>query len=215
MEKSVTTLKKRIKSWSENFGWRIFTPFLPRYFTGKHFEELYQSKPDPWNYQQNLFEKEKYQKTLDAVPHDTSSIWEVGCSEGVFTRLLLEKGKTVYGVDISETALQRATERLKAYGERFQARKLDITREDGRGTFDLILTSEILYYLGGRNVLLSLEEKFWRHLRPGGYLLMCHFYPSGKIIHDLYQESGRFQLISESVTHHPEREYIITLLRRG
>jgi SAM-dependent methyltransferase len=105
-------------------------------------------------------------------------------------------------------------ERLKDFGDKIHLQKLDITREDIDGTFDLVLASEILYYLGGKNVLLPLEEKFYRHLRPGGYLLLCHFYPSGKIIHDIFRENNRFQEVSEKVTHHPHRDYIITLLKR-
>jgi 2-polyprenyl-3-methyl-5-hydroxy-6-metoxy-1,4-benzoquinol methylase len=207
-------LLRRIKSSLENLGWRLLNPFLHLYFNEKHFEELYQKKNDPWNYENYEFEKEKYQKTLEAIPSDVQTIWEIGCSEGLFTKLLLSKGKEVFGVDISETALLRAKDRLKDYGSKIHLQKLDITREDIEGTFDLILASEILYYLGGKNVLLPLEEKFYRHLRGGGYLLLCHFYPSGKIIHDIFRENNRFQEVFEEVTHHPHRDYIITLLKR-
>jgi len=214
MKTKLNDLIRRIKSGSENLGWRLLTPFLPIYFTEKHFEELYRKKPDPWNYENYEFEKEKYLKTLQMIPGEVETVWEVGSSEGLFTQLLLEGGKKVLGVEISATALQRAEERLKDYGNRIRLQRLDITREDIDGTFDLILASEILYYLGGKNILLFLEEKFYRHLRPGGYLLLCHFYPSGKIIHDIYRENHRFHEVIEEITHHPHRDYIITLLKR-
>ena len=105
-------------------------------------------------------------KTLQAIPEEVETIWEIGCGEGVFTQLLLEKGKIVRGVDISPSALSRARERLKDFDDRVRLQKLDIVREDIEGTFDLILASEILYYLGGKDVLQPLEEKFFRHLRP-------------------------------------------------
>jgi hypothetical protein len=76
-------LLRRTKSSMENLGWRLLTPFLHLYFNEKHFEELYQKKPDPWNYENYEFEKEKYQKTLEAIPNDVQTIWEVGCSEGI------------------------------------------------------------------------------------------------------------------------------------
>mgnify|MGYP000846291725 FL=1 len=205
----------RLESKAQNWGWRIFTDFLPLYFTEKHFENLYRQKQDPWNYEHSHFEREKYLKTLQAIPEEAETIWEIGCGEGVFTQLLLEKGKRVRGVDISPTALSRARERLKDFGDRVHLQKLDIVREDIEGTFDLILASEILYYLGGKDVLQPLEEKFFRHLRPFGYLLLCHFYPSGKIIHNLYQENHRFYKVFEEVTYHPNRDYIITLLKRN
>lgn len=205
----------RLESKAQNWGWRIFTDFLPLYFTEKHFENLYRQKQDPWNYEHSHFEREKYLKTLQAIPEEAETIWEIGCGEGVFTQLLLEKGKRVRGVDISPTALSRARERLKDFGDRVHLQKLDIVREDIEGTFDLILASEILYYLGGKDVLQPLEEKFFRHLRPFGYLLLCHFYPSGEIIHNLYQENHRFYKVFEEVTYHPHRDYIITLLKRN
>jgi len=202
-------------SGAENWGWRVFTGLLPAYFTEEHFENLYRRKQDPWNYEHSGFEREKYLKTLQAIPGEVETIWEIGCGEGVFTRLLLEKGKRVGGVDISSTALSRAKERLKDFGDKVCLQKLDIVREDIEGNFDLILASEILYYLGGKDVLQSLEEKFFRHLRPYGYLLLCHFYPSGKIIHNFYEENHRFYKVFEEITYHPHRDYIITLLKRN
>jgi SAM-dependent methyltransferase len=153
-------------------------------------------------------------KTLEAIPEEVETIWEIGCAEGAFTQLLLEQGKRVWGVDVSPTALSRAQERLKNFGDRVHLQKLDIVREDIEGTFDLILASEVLYYLGGKEILQPLEDKFYRHLRPSGYLLLCHFYPSGKIIHDLYQENQRFCKVFEEITYHPHRDYIITLLKK-
>jgi len=55
-------------------------------------------------------------------------------------------------VDVSSTALSRAQGRLQNFGDRVHLQKLDIVREDLEGTFDLILASEILYYLGGKDL---------------------------------------------------------------
>jgi len=213
MKSGLKDLFLHAKSGAENWGWRVFADFLPVYFTEEHFENLYRRKQDPWNYEHSDFEREKYLKTLQAIPKEVETIWEIGCAEGAFTQLLLEGGKKVRGVDISLTALSRAKGRLKDFGDRVQLQRLDIVREDIEGTFDLILASEILYYLGGKDVLQLLEKKFLRHLRPSGYLLLCHFYPSGKIIHDFYEESHRFYRVSEEITYHPQRYYIITLLK--
>jgi len=210
----LSVLKRRMVSYLANLLWRALLPFLPWFFNEAHFEGLYRRKRDPWNYTESAYEQEKYQKTLEAIPQDVHTILEIGTSEGVFTELLLQRGKKVFGIDISRTALERARARLEAYGDQVRLEKLDIVRDEPEGTFDLILASEVLYYLGGRNVLLSLEEKFFRHLRDGGYLLLVHFYPSGKLIHDLFLERGRFTHLLEEVVFHPERDYIITLLKK-
>lgn len=207
--------KKRLLSRLANLLWRVFLPFLPWFFNEAHFEGLYRRKEDPWNYTQSPYEREKYEKTLQAIPDNVCSILEIGTSEGVFTELLLKKGKRVFGVDISQTALERAQKRLAKYGDRVTLKKMDITRDEPEGVFDLILASEVLYYLGGKTVLLALEDKFFRHLRDGGYLLLVHFYPSGKLIHDLFLERRRFTKVFEEVVYHPERDYLITLLQRS
>lgn len=199
----------------ENFLWKILTPFLPLYFTEQHFENLYRRQEDPWQYKSSPFEKEKYQKTLQTIPQEAQFILEIGCSEGVFTELLLQRGKGVLGVDISETALQRAQKRLQKYPGQFELKKVNIVADTTLvGPFDLILASEVLYYLGNYGVLLSLEEKFFRLLREEGYLLLVHFYPSGKIIHDVFSRKGHFEKIWEEVTYHPDRDYIITLFQK-
>ncbi|MCX7667427.1 MAG: class I SAM-dependent methyltransferase [Atribacterota bacterium] len=215
---SIVTIRltlRKIKSYFENLLWRILTPFLPWYFSEQHFENLYRRKKDPWDYAQSPFEREKYEKTLGTIPEDVESVLEVGSSEGVFTELLLQKGKRVTGIDISETALERAKQRLQKYHGQVELRKCNIVKDDSLDiTFDLILASEVLYYLGDKKILLSLEEKFFRLLNENGYLLLVHFYPSGKIIHDTFLERNRFVRIQEEVTYHPERDYIITLLQK-
>lgn len=207
--------KKRFIAYLANLLWRVLLPFLPWFFNEAHFEGLYRKREDPWNYTQSPYEREKYEKTLQAIPGDVRLILEVGISEGVFTELLLKSGKQVFGIDISQTALERARKRLKKYGNQVTLKKMDITRDEPEGVFDLILASEVLYYLGGRNILLALEDKFFRHLQDGGYLLLVHFYPSGKLIHDLFLERKRFIKVFEEVVYHPERDYIITLLQKS
>ncbi|MEN3186980.1 MAG: class I SAM-dependent methyltransferase [Atribacterota bacterium] len=193
----------------------MLTPFLPWYFNEHHFENLYRRKKDPWNYTQSPFEREKYAKTLRAIPENVQSVLEVGSSEGVFTELLLQKGKRVVGIDISETALKRARERLRKYQGQVELRKVNIVKDDHLDTaFDMILASEVLYYLGDKKTFLSLEEKFFHLLNEKGYLLLVHFYPSGKIIHDAFLERNRFVKIEEEITYHPDRDYIITLLQK-
>jgi len=205
---------KKVKSYLENLLWKVAFPLLPWYFNERHFESLYRKKVDPWQYTQSSFEREKYHKTLCAIPEEVHSILEVGCSEGVFTELLLKRGKYVVGIDISQTALERAKVRLSPYSGQWELRKLNIVTDEIEGHFNLILASEILYYLGSHTVLRHLQEKFFRLLKEEGYLLLVHFYPSGQIIHDSFTEGEKFFKVWEEVTYHPERDYLITLLQK-
>ncbi len=192
----------------------MFNPIIPHILGPRHFEKLYRKRKDPWNYQANPFETEKYERTLAALPHGVKQILEVGASEGVFTEMLLKRGLQVTGVDVSLTAIERAKKRLAGYGDQIALLAADITKDEVVGTYDLVLAAEVLYYLGGRDRLIKLRDKFREALRDEGYLLLVHFYPNGKLIHDLFQEEDAFRVVSEHVYPHPERDYLITLLRK-
>jgi peptidoglycan/xylan/chitin deacetylase (PgdA/CDA1 family) len=51
---------------------------------------------------------------------------------------------------------------------------LDLTTDPLPGPFDLVVCSEILYFVGQRRELRRVAVKLRRALRPGGYLLMAH-----------------------------------------
>jgi hypothetical protein len=55
------------------------------------FERLYLEHGDPWNYRDSLYEQDKYQRTLSCALNwrkRGEAALEVGCSIGVFSRLL-------------------------------------------------------------------------------------------------------------------------------
>ncbi|HSV31383.1 MAG TPA: SAM-dependent methyltransferase [Atribacteraceae bacterium] len=205
---------RKIRSIAENTLWLIFWPLIPCLFGEKRFEKLYRFRPDPWNYRGSEFEQEKYRRILDAIPEGIHSVIEIGCSEGVFTEMLLEKGYTVIGVDISAIAIERAGKHLERFGERVRLWKRDVTREAIEGRYDLLIIAEMLYYLGGPGHLRRLRAIFLSLVRGGGYLLLEHFHPSGKLIHNVFLESGVMRLLDETVYPHPDRDYLITLLQK-
>ena len=65
---------------------------------------------------------------------------DLGCGEGADAIWLAEHGWTVVGVDISETALERAREAARARGvaDRIEFRQLDLTDALPDGPFDLV-----------------------------------------------------------------------------
>lgn len=113
----------------------------------ERFERLYHESPDPWGYRTSDYEREKYAATLAALPKRSHGLClEVGCSIGVFTGLLAARCEHVVAIDFSLGALQLA--RLHLQG----MRNVDLLRagfpeETPPGSWDLIVCSEILYYL--------------------------------------------------------------------
>lgn len=113
----------------------------------QRFERLYHESPDPWSYRTSSYEQQKYAATLAALRKPTHGLTlEVGCSIGVFTRQLAARCQHVVAIDFSRGALELARRNLR------DARNVDLLRasfpeETPPGSWDLILCSEILYYL--------------------------------------------------------------------
>ena len=85
------------------------------------------------------------------------------------------------------------------------------------GPFDLILASEVLYYLP-REVVLQTLGRFEHALAPGGRLLAVHWrketktYPlQGDEVHELLRENTRLR-IKETIV---EPEYRLELFEDG
>ena len=138
-----------------------------------YFEELFTGEEDPWKYTNN-YEQLKYDQTLAMLPNKVmNSALELACAEGFFTPKLATKVKHLISTDISATAISRCQAKM-ADLTNVEFRCLDFVHEAIPGTFDLIVCSEVLYFVGDRPNLLPVVEKFTQALNPGGYLLMCH-----------------------------------------
>ncbi|HEX3512213.1 MAG TPA: SAM-dependent methyltransferase [Solirubrobacteraceae bacterium] len=113
----------------------------------ERFEALYRESPDPWGYSTSSYERDKYAATLAALPERSCGLClEVGCSIGVFTAQLAARCGHLVAIDFSPSALELARERLQG------ARNVDLLRavfpsDVPAGSWDLILCSEVLYYL--------------------------------------------------------------------
>ncbi len=113
----------------------------------ERFERLYRDSPDPWGYRTSAYERTKYAATLEALPKRAHGLClEVGCSIGVFTGLLAARCEHVVAIDFSLSAIRLARQNLTG------VRNVDLLRasfpeDTPPGSWDLIVCSEILYYL--------------------------------------------------------------------
>ncbi|MGQ0765852.1 MAG: glycosyltransferase [Gemmatimonadota bacterium] len=138
-----------------------------------HFESLFARGRDPWSYD-SPYEARKYQQTLAlALAHSPRNALEVGCAEGHFTARLAPHVASLVAADISEIALERARDRLRAFGH-LRYRQLDLGSDPIEGRFDLIVCSEVLYYMGDTDRLSTVGCKLLAALRPGGRLVCAH-----------------------------------------
>ncbi len=166
-----------------------------------YFDRMYARDPDPWGFTSRWYERRKYALTLAALPFPSyDRALEVGCSVGVFTAALAARCTSLVALDPSATALSAARVRVPESVHLVQA-----AVPDGwpAGTYDLIVLSEVGYYLDERDLarLLDLIE---RDLAPGGAVVACHWrhpvedYPlTGDQVHAALERWPRLSRIDE------------------
>lgn len=102
---------------------------------------------------------------------------EVGCAEGHFTGLLAQRAKGVLACDISADAIKRAVVNCAAHPSvRFAT--LDVQDGLPQEKFDLVLYSDVLYYMSRNEVLRMLEDTA-RVLSAGSYLIFSNEWNTG------------------------------------
>lgn len=134
---------------------------------------MFASDPDPWRFETSAYEAAKYDATIAALGgRRYGSTLEVGCAIGVLTERLSAHSDDLLAIDVSETALASAAARCGGAGVRFE--RCAFPAEAPAGGFDLIVLSEVLYYLddGDLSVAGGWAEQA---LAPGGDMLLVHW----------------------------------------
>ena len=140
----------------------------------KHFERLYRANPDPWDLGTSLYEQQKYAATLSVLgTRHFQSALEVGCSIGILTSRLASRCDRLLGLDFAPSAVTAARARCAPYpGVRIE--QMQVPRQWPEGSFDLILFSEVLYFLD-ENDLMDTCAHALGSLLPGGQVLLVNY----------------------------------------
>ena len=137
------------------------------------FEALYRGDADPWRMESSAYEAEKYAATLAALPRERyRSGLEIGCSIGVLTAKLAARCDAMIAVDVSATALDRARAREGCDAVAF--RRMEIPSDWPTGTRDLVVLSEVLYFLAPAEVRATARHVA-RDLLPGGTVVAVNW----------------------------------------
>ena len=138
-----------------------------------HFEAVFASATDPWSYV-TPYEQFKYEQTLALIqPGIVPRALELACAEGRFTRQLAPRVRELLAMDISTVAIERAKARC-ADLQNVQFAQLDFIADAVPTGFDLVICSEVLYYLNSDEALLNVGAKLRDALTPGGRLILAH-----------------------------------------
>lgn len=136
------------------------------------FDRLYVEQGDPWNYETSAYEAEKYRRCLALLPRTNyGAALEVGCSIGVMSALIAARCDSLLGIDFAPAAVARARQRGIA-NARFETGT--IPRDWPPGSWDLIVLSEVLYYLS-RPAFEQTVSCVLNALAPGGACLVAGY----------------------------------------
>jgi trans-aconitate methyltransferase len=142
------------------------------------FEARYRENPDPWDYTTSDYEREKYGATLAACgPGPYASAIELGSSIGVFSALLAPRCRSLVTIDAAPTAVASARRRL-AGSPTATAIRGAIPEAIPRREYDLVVASEILYYLDDARLSETLDV-LRDCTRPGARWVAVHWRPAG------------------------------------
>ena len=140
------------------------------------FVELYDRAADPWGVANSWYERRKRTVLLAALPDERyGTVAEPACGTGILTAELAERADRVHAFDPVPAAVRHTRART--------AESANVTVSEGAlpgdlpaGPVDLVVFSEILYYLDDAD-LKSTVDKAVSTLRPGGQLLAAHWLP--------------------------------------
>jgi LmbE family N-acetylglucosaminyl deacetylase len=138
------------------------------------FVELY-GDDDPWGVATKWYERRKRAVVLASLPHERyGTAVEPACGTGILTRDLAGRCDRVLASDPVPAAVRRCREHTADLPnvEVTPGALPDLPAEPA----DLVVFSEILYYLGDDDLAASVEAAVDR-LRPNGHLLSVHWLP--------------------------------------
>ena len=140
----------------------------------EYFDALYTVDLDPWKFATSPYERGKYMLTLNAMPKPRyRSALEVGCSIGVLTRSLASRCDAVVAIDAAPIPVAEARRRCADLpGVRFE--QMFVPDQWPDGAFELILLSEVVYYLSTEDVG-RLAARVAGSLPRGGSVILVHW----------------------------------------
>ncbi len=141
--------------------------------TAAYFDRIYR-EPDPFHYRERWYEARKRALTLACLPRQRyANAWELGCSNGVLTAELAARCDALLATDLSAAALDEAA-RATGACPNVRLEQASHPAQWPAGRFDLIVVSEVGYYLSPQEVV-TMAAKLRGSLAEDGLLLACHW----------------------------------------
>lgn len=179
------------------------------------FDALFAGDPDPWDFEKSSYERDKRAATIAALNgRRYASALEIGCATGVLTRELAAHCDTLLALDVSEQALAIGRTKSASY-KTIRYRRAEVPREWPDGSFDLIVLSEVLYFLLAEEIT-TISRRAHRSLADDGLCLLVNWTGTNNLPVDGEEATRLFAGAAQWRSEKPQFEpsYRIDRLRR-
>jgi len=117
-----------------------------------YFTDKYDRSPDPWSLDSRWYDRRKYQLTVASLPRPSyRRAFEPACSVGVLTEMLAPRCESLLATDAVPAAVDAARARV-AHLPHVSVAQQRVPEDWPDGRFDLIVLSELGYYLPAEHV---------------------------------------------------------------
>lgn len=200
-------LRRKIR-WALGKGWDT-TDFSGRYES---------PEKDSWSYTSAPAHAERLQRILKALsPLSGKRVLELGCAEGFITQEIGKQSASVVACELSPLAAERT--RNVCLGLPVTVIAGDIRTCLPDGSFDLILASDVFYYLTASE-LSQVASTLANNASEDGRLIMANEWNSAyaqltspdQIIHTI-MDTTRWRMVEKDVAQNPSGTHTIATFR--
>ncbi len=148
----------------------------------KHYDTLYKSHDEPWNYSERAIELLRYEaltKKVEQYLRPEKTLLEIGCSRGLLSSRIAPLATEFTAMEISETALEETRKRLQSLKLPGKLRfhlgsALDLPFPDN--SFQCVLAADGIHEWGlTQDQKQKVYAEIHRILRPGGHAIFSDY----------------------------------------
>jgi 2-polyprenyl-3-methyl-5-hydroxy-6-metoxy-1,4-benzoquinol methylase len=131
------------------------------------------------------YTRERFLRIVEEMETDAApiqSVLDVGCGYGDYLEALLTQraDRRLVGLELQEEVAEKTTDRLSSYSN-VQISTDDVMQHQTSERYDLVLLNYVLFYFSGDQQR-ALLERLAELVSPGGYLLVCQYFPGMELL---------------------------------
>jgi SAM-dependent methyltransferase len=139
-----------------------------------YFDGMWATGPDPWDHGGRYYEHRKYALTAATPRADRyGAVFEPGCATGILTKMLAPRADRYLATDRHARAVEVTRDRLGSLPH-VRVEQAAIPVDWPSESFELVVLSEVLYYLTPADVRRSLDRSA-ESVGTGGELVAVHY----------------------------------------